>query len=106
MPVQAKPAKVFYQLVLISRFAALDVRIFHAKDKVSPCMPGEQPVVKCRSGVANMQHTGRRGRESNARFIDRHNCFNLNPPPEGPIASPILTIYFQTFCRLRESYIA
>src|SRR5262249_11368312 len=68
LPVDAKPLKIFEELVFVACFAALEVGVFNPQDHGALHLAGEEPVVKRCAGIANMQLPGRRGREANAYF--------------------------------------
>jgi hypothetical protein len=72
VPVQAEPLQIFDQLRFVARFAAVEIGIFNAEQEISAGVPGKEPVVERCPGIAHMQQSRRRGRESNARFLCVH----------------------------------
>src|SRR5271165_632509 len=77
IPAQAQPLQILNELRLVPRLAPVEVRVFNAEQELSPRVPGKQPVVESRPGIAHMQQSRRRGRESNARFLCVHTLLRL-----------------------------
>src|SRR5271166_1261570 len=66
IPVDAKPLQIIQKLVLVAGLAALEIGVFDAEDHRALGFAGEEPVVKCGAGVADVQLPGGRRRKTNA----------------------------------------
>src|ERR1035441_17706 len=66
VPIDAEPLQVVQQLIFVAGLAALKVGVFDAQDHGSAGLAGEQPVVKCGAGIADVQLPGRRRSETDA----------------------------------------
>ncbi len=89
IPAQAQPLEILNELRLVTGLAAVEVGIFNSEQELSAGVAGEQPVVERGAGVAYVQQSRRRGRESNARFLCVHTSLIL-PSENRPARAAVL----------------
>src|SRR5205814_2130878 len=68
IPVQSKPLEIGTQLIFITRFGTLDVRILDAQDEGAAVAPSKKPVKQRRARVPHVDVAGRAGGEPDSDF--------------------------------------
>ena len=64
VPIEAEPAQILDDGSGVFRPAALGVDVFDAQDKAAACLTRPSPGEQCGVGTAEVQQSGRTGRES------------------------------------------
>ena len=68
VPIETEPLDILKQLILVALFAALDIRVFDAKNELAALLARIEPVEKSCAGVADVNLTGGRGGKTYAHL--------------------------------------